>query len=201
MEFRTADGHLVPSEALRRVTGEGAQYNKLGHMGYTAPVHKPLVSGTRVGENALIYYTQGAGYIVHKTSPVYQEMQKALKLAIKKHGDQKLTPLYEHKGTVNFDYYMATPCLKRDAASATPSPERAPGAGEGARGGADQRGARRSVAPSYKGAGPGNQARALGPMNPGTPIEVFGPNLAASPAAIPGRDDLPPPFPRQPMSV
>ena len=106
--YKTASGEIIPDKGAKHPSGYDAYGNLRKFRGRVAPVHKPLVSASKVCDaDNDIWLGSVGGYIVPKHGTIGVEMRKHFEQLVQKHSMQSLIPVYLHNGVFVFDYFLA----------------------------------------------------------------------------------------------
>ena len=110
--YRTASGEVVQDAGGVRLVGRTCHGNKVALNGRVVPVHKVLISASKVVRAGhCVWLADGGGVIAPRLSST---TKKKISEVIKKEARGAITQVYEHKGTYVFDLDIDNGCSPSD---------------------------------------------------------------------------------------
>ncbi len=105
--YKTASGEHIEDGGKARLVGRDANGIMKAVQGRVADVYKPLVSATQVAKAGNdMWIGDDGGYMMKKDHYIAKALRKRFDELTRKFGFGGLTPIYEDKGTYNFDFYV-----------------------------------------------------------------------------------------------
>ena len=105
--YKTASGQHIEDGGKAKLVGRDANGVLKAMQGRVADVYKPLVAAAQVAHAGNdIWIGDDGGYLMRKDHFIAKALRKRFDELTRWHGFGGLTPVYEDKGTYNFDFYL-----------------------------------------------------------------------------------------------